>query len=473
MKPEMKMDTHRRMRQRLAFLLGGAALLFAAGCSNGRVSNTSPGLAGDTAKAHSYVGTQSMQATDISSTLLNCTICGWNYGGVWSLSVDDGNNAYSYANVDFDASYYIMDEVAMRETQIVSSGTITATAPFKVFSPYTGGSAGSGGYALEVPGETLILRPRVYDNVGQDALTILPDTMPPVIGVDNTACRKLTGTPTYQFISMGYVGGKDNSGSGAGAVNPVAWGSVQASTSNIDWTFSNLKMYAFDGTDLKPTALPTGACGATQEGYAVTIARSAATNNLPITAQVSPSGYFIMSQGQGSVGTFGYLGDATGPYGLVGVVQPSSPLSTSALVAAKYAGIEYNPILDELNMAGTLPVLFSGGTGTTLTGGAYPNDDLTETPGSEVTIDLGTQDSSNNGLYKSVTVTVPDLYKGCVKQSYGGTDAGGNPTCIFSGFAVAGNPNGKFVLFVTVNDLSEQNRGLNPHAALNFFLYQQ
>jgi hypothetical protein len=467
----MNRNTHRSIR-RLAFLLGGVALLATAGCSNGRTSNTSPGLAGDTAKAHSYVGTQSQQwTTDLG---LDCTVCGWNYGGVWNLSVDDGNNAYSYANIDFNDSYYITDDDPKQETQIVSSGTIAASAPFKVFTPYSGGSAGSDGYAIEVPGETLILRPRIYTNTGQDAVAVIPDTMPPVIGVDNTACRKLAAPTTYQFISLG-SDDTDSSAKydGASLVNSAAWGSVQASTSGIDWTFSNLKMYAFDGTDLKPTALPAGACGATQEGYAIAIARATATNNLPVTAQVSPSGYFIMSQGQGSAGSWGFPPTTTGPYGLVGVVQPSSQLSTSSLVAAKYAGFEYNPMWDQLEISGTLPVLFSGGAGTTLTGGAYPNDDITQTPASDVTIDLGTQDSSNNGLYKSVTVTVPDTYKGCMKQSYGGTDAGGNPTCIFTGVAVAGNPNSKFVLFVTVNDLSEQNRGLNPHAALNFFLYQQ
>jgi hypothetical protein len=232
-------------------------------------------------------------------------------------------------------------------------------------------------------------------------------------------------------------------------------------------------MYAFDGTDLQPTALPNGACGATQGGYAVAIARGTATSGYPVTAQVSSSGYFILNQGQGTPGTYFGTPTATGAYGLVGVAQPSSQLSTSDLVVAKYAGFEYDPIWDQLGLPGTLPVLFSGGSGTTLTGGAYPNDDLTQTPATNVTIDIGAQDSSNNGFYKSVTVTVPDTYKGCVKQTYGGTDASENPTCIFTGFAVAGNPNGKFVLFVTVNDLSEQNRGLNPHAALNFFLYQQ
>jgi hypothetical protein len=98
---------------------------------------------------------------------------------------------------------------------------------------------------------------------------------------------------------------------------------------------------------------------------------------------------------------------------------------------------------------------------------------VTQTPPSNVTIDLGQQDSSNNGLYKNVTVTVPDTYTACVALPFGGADASGNPTCIFHGVAVAGNPNGKFVLFVTVNDVSLAISHYTADAALEFFLYQQ
>jgi hypothetical protein len=115
-----------------------------------------------------------------------------------------------------------------------------------------------------------------------------------------------------------------------------------------------------------------------------------------------------------------------------------------------------------------------------MTGGAYPNDDVTQTPPSNITIDLGTQDSSNNGLYKSVTVTVPDTYRTCIQQPYGGTDANGKPTCIFQGEAVAGNPSGKYAVFVTVNDLGLQSYAdtavgghFTPYGAMDFFLYQQ
>jgi hypothetical protein len=144
-------------------------------------------------------------------------------------------------------------------------------------------------------------------------------------------------------------------------------------------------------------------------------------------------------------------------------------------VAAKYAGFEFDPIDVTLNRAGSLPVAFgqTAGSGTVITGGAYPNDDVAQTAPSNITLDLGQQDGTSNGLYKNVTVTVPDTFSACATTSFGGTDASGKPTCIFHGVAVAGDPNGKFVIFVTVNDVSLAISHYTADAALEFFLYQQ
>ncbi len=117
-----------------------------------------------------------------------------------------------------------------------------------------------------------------------------------------------------------------------------------------------------------------------------------------------------------------------------------------------------------------------------MTGGGYANDDVTQTPATNITLNLGQQDSANNGLYKSVTVIVPDTYKDCIGQTFGGADNSGNPTCTFSGVAVAGSVAGKFVIFVSVNDLSQavrpltdsiyttfSNLHLSHYATLHFF----
>jgi hypothetical protein len=108
-----------------------------------------------------------------------------------------------------------------------------------------------------------------------------------------------------------------------------------------------------------------------------------------------------------------------------------------------------------------------------MTGGVYPNDDETKTAPSNITIDLGQQDSKNNGLFKSVTVTIPDLVGACISRPYGSKDANGNPTCVFPGVAVVGNPNNKYAVFVTADDKRGASFNYAGDTAIEFFLYQQ
>ncbi len=452
----------RLMLSALAIVAVAAAGLGSVGCAGGDNSGAdNPGKAGGSSSAeyNTYVGTQTVQW----STPGTASDATFQYGGVWDLSIDDSTEFFDYQNVGHQGQNYFYETSAPYTIPGVgvTLGSLTGNG-FLDLTPNgdTVTTPGSYGYALEIPGEAAMLRPG-------------DDTNPPVVAVETSSCLTLTGTPTYQFISLGTPNPID-------PIAHVAYGSVQASASGVTWTFSNLKMYAFDGTDLQPTALPTGGCGETAEGFAVSIAPSTATNNVQVTAQAGPSGFFIMDQGQGEPSQFNVAPGATGPIGLVGVEQPSSQLTTSAVVAGKYLGFEFDAIDDLIGRAGTLPVSFgtTAGSGTVMTGGGYKGDDVTQTPGTDIVIDLGAQDAQN-GLYKSVTVTVPDPYGKCAAQAYGGTNASGEATCTYTGEAVVGNPGGKYAIFVTVNDIGQQNGETNSgthytkYGALDFFLYQQ
>jgi hypothetical protein len=432
--------------------IAGLTVMGCGGGNNNGNTADNPGKAGGSSSAqyNTYVGTQTADWPEGGVVGYIPPL----YGGEWGLSFDDSSKFYSLQNVG-RGSAAVLGSFA--GSSFVSMTTNGSTTP------------GNGGYAVEISGQAAVVRPG-------------NNTIAPVVAVETSNCLTVAKPTTYQFISLGTPDETD-------PIPHVAYGSLQAATSGVTWNFSNLEMYAFDGTDLKPTALPAGGCGLTAEGFAVTISPSAATNNLLTVAQVSPSGYFIMDQGQGEPVNFSFTATppaATGPLGLVGAQQPSSQLTTSAVVAGQYLGFQFDAVLNTIGLAGTLPVAFgqtsagqAAGTGTTMNGGAYPNDEITQNPAANITIDLGVQDSANNGLYKSVTVTVPDTYKACIQQPYGGTDANGNPTCIFQGEAVVGNPNGKYAIFVTVNDVSLQNRTnsiaqhLTKYAAMDFFLYQQ
>ena len=432
----------------VAASLGLAATLFSVGCGgsgSGSSTQVPPPAGSQGSQSYNYVGTQSLDASYGAQSF------NYAYGGTWAVTLDDSTDYFSYENIGHN----------------VASATVgtTSGSGFESLTASTAGATpGAAGYVLEIPGEAALLRPG-------------DDTVAPVISAITNGCPNLTSPTTYQFISLGTPAKTDKN-------THVAYGSVQASNSGTVWNFTNLNMYTFGGVSLSPTPLPVGNCGYTQLGYAISMASSTTADGLTVTTAVSPNGFFIMDQGQGEPGNIGVLDTAgggsgsfgpTGPLGLVGVEQPSSQLSTSSIVAGKYLGFEFDPINLTLGRVGSMPVAFgqTAGSGTTMIGGAFPNDDVTQTAPSNITVNLGQQDSQNNGLYKSVIVTLPDVYGGCIGEPFGGVDTNGNPTCTFPGEAVIGNPGGKFAIFITVNDLSQAVSHYTADAALDFFLYQQ
>jgi hypothetical protein len=417
---------------------GGLALVLSSlvasvsGCGGGS------GSPAPTSQYNNYAGTQNVltgQAPGIVE------------GGLWSLSLDDENKFFSY-----------LDLGAYAATIDPTQPTIGNFAGESGFVDMTvdGGTPGSGGYAVEVPGSAAAFRP------GNGATY-------PVVAVGSNSCQNPGANTTYQFVVLSHP----LTSGGASAVYP-AYGSIQATANGTAWSFANFSEYAVDGTSQNPTALPSGTCAYTQEGYVVSIPTNSKTKDIPITVGVGPTGFFMADLGQNGVNA--------GAFGLVGTVQPSSQVSTSDIVSGSYIGFQYVPLQGDLNVVSspvslgsvTSPVAFgqTAGSGTTITGGVYPDDDVTQTAPSNITIELGQQDSKNNGLFTAVTVTIPDPAGACVARPYGSKDANGNPTCVFPGVAVVGNPGGKYAVFVTADDKRSQTFGYGTDAALEYFLYQ-
>jgi hypothetical protein len=141
---------------------------------------------------------------------------------------------------------------------------------------------------------------------------------------------------------------------------------------------------------------------------------------------------------------------------------------TANVVAGKYLGFMVTPFAS----IHTQPIGFGqivAGTGTSLTGGTWPNDDLTQLQNADTVINFGTQDSQNNGLYPLATITYPDPTYACstAGTSYGaqpGYDANGFPICTFPAVAVLGNPENKFVIFLSAGGLE---------SPVSIYLFQQ
>jgi hypothetical protein len=427
-------------------MLAAIAVLLATGCGGGKTSNGS-GFSNPAPAANynNYVGTQTYQ---LASDGFHET------GGVWSVVLDDANQFFTYADISIPP----YDQNGGSQLSYPIEGNFNGASGFLNLT-LNGMSKGSGGYAIEIPGRAAILRP------GNDS------TLPVIsVAASTSACQGLAQQTTFEFLPLGSLPADRT-------LTYADYGTIQMNSNGLTWSFSNLQMFAWDGTSLNPPTPATGLCSYTKEGYVTTISPSKETQNLPWTVSVGPTGYMVIDQGQGNGPAYDgpTVADPTiGPYGLVGFPEPVSQLDTSSLVSGSYIGFTYDAYAGEIGRPATQPIAFTGGSGTVATGGLYPNDDVTQTPPAAITMDLGAQDSKTNGFYPSVTVTMPDVYGGCILQSYGGTDANGNPTCIAHGVAIAASIEGKYVLFVSLKDRSMEtiSSGL-VGADLEYFLYQQ
>ena len=407
--------------------LAGAGILVLvglAGCGGSMQQNNNDTVPGST-QVHTYVGTQTFIGT---------------FGGVYSLTTDHNTNYFNltdetpYALGDFN---YVGNFVTAGQFQKMNV-TEYAAPPLGTVSFYM----------LEIPGDAAVTE--LY----------WEGYLPPVVFAESNSCQPLTSPTTFQFIDL----------------DAFDYGSVTVNSTGSTWSFSNYSLTQMNGASESPAALPNGACGATAEGYAATIPET--QDELPITytTAISPNGYFVMDRDMGALpnGEGGNLG------ALVGMVQPSSPLSDSPLIAANYAGFEYDSLQVSPQTTngkygsnpGMQPVSFSGANATSsqMVGGIFPSGDPTQTPSTDIGINLGTQSTSQNGLYPAVTVSLPDPTLKCAETTYAGTSASGSPTCVFAGFAMAGNPGGKFVVFVTIDVPINSQRGPTP---VQFLLYQQ
>jgi hypothetical protein len=428
-----------------------------AGGLSGCVSNVTSS-ASSVGNSNHYFGTASLVGS------------GFNFvGGVWSITFDSATSYFDYDDVNneygtaaggdpFNGSFTTSNDIV---DLTLSTGSIKQAK--------ADGGTGVGGYAVTLPGEGLLVR------TGSNSTDVLGQSPSALIAaVSSAACPSFTSAETFNFVAQGTTNQGDK-------IAHVAYGSVQITPNGSDsCSFSNFSMVELSGTSLSPTPIQDATCSSTSEGYVLVSPITQVTQGtnyyypLQTTTGVSPSGLLVIDPGDDlSSSTLTYFDQtATGPVGLMGVIQPSAALNVSDLVGKTYAGFESDP----LSEMGTIAVVFStnAGTGTAIKGGGFPGDDITQTARTDTTLDLGTQSTQTPGLFTSVTLTQPDFYSLCKGTSSGGTDSNGNATCIFYGAAVAGQVGGKYVIFTNINDPTATNsNGATPLAAINLALYQQ
>ena len=369
--------------------------------------------------------------------------------GAWSLQLDHTQNSFSYTALTYPQS---------------PATTAGALSSVNGFSQLTGS-----GYALEVEGRAAILRP---GNIN----------VPPVFAVPQTGCPVITGRIRFQYIGMQTA--PDGAVGSAGPT--LGYGSVVASTDTAGkaWQFQDLQGNIVAG----PGAF-SGSCGSANGSAAITLSgptllnnlwspddnvESAASSTTQSNVWVGPTGFFAADQSDPAAGT-------SAGASVAGVVEPSSALSTADLASQHYLGFLYEPATvpyGGVNPSApiTSPIAFgqAAGSGTMMTGGIFPGDDVTMTPNSDTIVNLGKEDATLHGLYTGVTITVLDPAQNCANYTGSGEKATsaindqGFFTCTFAAVAIAGNPEGKYALFITSYNWAVQLGG----APMQIYLFQ-
>jgi len=359
-----------------------------------------------------------------------------------------------------------------------NDGTPTLISPFDA---YKYDPSESGSYAVELASQAGGL----VQMLGQPAV--------PVVAA--TQCPSFSSAYTYQFITIPagfYAGSGTQFYYNWTPAAETAYGSVDIVTSGSAVTFQNIQQHTLpsvggSGFPVQPSASSvTGSCGPTVFGYTtvvpaqLVITDPGGTNSTPPQASVGigPSGLLVEHNGV----TIPLTGNAdpmpnTSPAlyynnvlgagtGAVGLPKPSSPLSTSDVVGAQYLGFIYNAGV--FNILGSSPTGWSSytasfgfssrppscdsltpATATLIYGGDFSNNNPASSStgygNCDFAIDLGTQDSSNNGLYPHATVWVG--------AGYAANTTGA--TYSFSAVAVAGQLGGKYAIFLIGVDSSQ------------------
>jgi hypothetical protein len=393
--------------------------------------------------------------------------------GTEIYAIDDTTNAFSQSIFGLGGSLYLQgpqvinaggpDSVRKNSRGLLSLG-ITANYAYSSSSGTyeVTDLAKSGSFAFEISGQ--------YGGLAQ----IVGQPAVPLVAA--TACPSLSTAQTWLFLTIPGGMTVDSSGKpGAWSpTNDTAYGSVDISTSGSTVTFNNIKQFALSGTSVTE-ATTTGVCSSTKRGY---------TTSVPGYAVVTDPGLATLSEPSATVGinSIGLLvedngvvtsGTNAGTYenvlgagtGAIGLPKPSGgSLDVSALRNAQYLGfVRGAGVYAGGNVTGWSSHLASFGfsttpsscasvaasTSTLLYGGDFTKDDpSTSSDGfgnCDLAIDLGAQDSTNNGLFRNAKVWLGSAYAGNTTGK----------TYSFSVVAIAGQLNGKYAIFLLGVDSTE------------------
>lgn len=423
------------------------------------------------------------------------------FGGPFIVTVNPvGRSSSSFdhsANQIAVSAFVDTGQSLVVPTQVLSGSFTSANTGFLAVSEdFATTSSGygpqnpplAGAWAVEIPGAGALANLlSVQNGTGSIATTV---KAAPAAMVDNTACPDFPGQFLYVNVPNPFT---------VSSIDTSNYGTVGIATKGSDVTFSATPYLI--GPLPRTASVVTGGCSVSTLG---------AVTSYPLNSYGQPSNVELISVGKsgllvssfnstGSVSTVGAFG---GGNGVIGVQEPSSPVDVSAVIGAKYNGFIYAPknVVTETyditvlasafgNHAGdsatcsaleaSLAANHGGGAGTvaalpspnTIYGGEFLTvgssssvNDPSGALGSEncdVAIDLGTQDSTNSGIFPNATIFVGSNYPP-FSASNPWNCFGTTSVCAvsFPAAAVVGQVQGQYVILVAASANS------NPPAQL-------
>jgi hypothetical protein len=413
-----------------------------------------------------------------------------------TYTIDDNKKTFSQSNYSFSGT--------QEGAQLNYSGKFTTLSRglLSLGITYAYGCTGScssstGSWAIELADQAGGL---VQLNVPSSSGTQQGFPFTPLVAAND--CPNYSTAKTFQFVTLpaALITSSSLTYNRASyyawdSLLDTAYGSVDIGGSGDTVNFNNIKQYTISGTlltsyaDLSgtPSAYSsiTGACSQTFYGtntisvpvsIAITDPGSSETTTTQALVGIGSSGLLVESNGNGQFESSGnsvsveefqpFLGAGTGA---IGLPKPSSAIDTTALTGAQYLGFIYSGgVYSSVGSSSTTwsstvasfgfssqPSTCSSvatATSTMIYGGDFPSNDPSSATGGygncDVAIDLGTQDSANNGLFPSATVYLTKSYTANTAGTsycFGALCPGSNPG---TATAIAGQLNGKYAIFL-------------------------
>lgn len=350
-------------------------------------------------------------------------------------------------------------------------------------------SVEGGSFALELAGQAgglaqiLEVPPTTQQLVQQPAV--------PFVAANQ--CPNLSSTQTYQFITIPgpfLTFGTAPGDLGWDPAAETAFGSVDISTTGSTVNFQNIRQFTLPSTGgsgmpaQPPPSSLTGICAPTYFGSTITLPGQATVTDPGVSAGTSP----VSPQAIIGIGPSGLLVEDNGynvnlaltnpppplPYenalgagtGAVGLPVPSTGVDTGAVVGAQYLGFIYaaGQATGSISWSSHLASFgfsavpsscasVTASTSTLVYGGDFPQSNGQDNPAAspdgfgncDFAIDLGSQDSVNNGRFPNATIWVG--------AGYAANTTGASYS--FPAVAIAGQLNGKYAIFLIGEDSSQ------------------